>query len=104
MKIINELVEMIDDELEGAEEYAKQALLLHDTHPDIAKVYYEISTEEMRHVDMLHTCVKSQIEKQRKEHGEPPPAMMAIYEYTHKRHIEEAAEIRGYQAQYREHM
>lgn len=104
MEIIRKLSEEIGEELEDAEKYAKLALLHQSTHPELAKTYYDLSTEEMHHVDMLHANVTRLIEKHRKEHGEPPVPMMAVYEYLHKMHIEEAAEVKIYQAQYREHM
>ena len=104
MEIIKKLSEQIDEELEDAEKYAKLALLHQHSHPELAKTYYDLSTEEMRHVDMLHANVTRLIEKHRKEHGEPPAPMMAVYNYLHERHIDEANEIKVYQAQYREHM
>lgn len=45
MKIIKELSEMIEDELEGAEYYAKQAVYLKEDHPSLAGTLYEISTQ-----------------------------------------------------------
>ena len=102
MKIIKELSEMIEEELDGAEQYAKMAVALREEHPSLAKAFYEISTEEMRHVDMLHTEVTHLIEAHRKEHGEPPAPMMAVYEFLHGRHIEKANSIKMYQAHYRE--
>ena len=103
MKIIQELIDMIDDELEGAEEYAHQAVALRAEHPTLAKTYYEISLDEVKHINMLHDEVRSMIEHHRREHGEPPAAMMAIYDYGHKKNIEEMAEIKAMQAQYTEH-
>lgn len=101
MKIIKELSEMIEDELEGAEEYAKEAIYYKAEHPELAKTFFELSIEEMRHVDILHGRVVELIEKHRKEKGEPPAPMMAVYEYLHKRNIEWANEIRSYQAEYK---
>ena len=101
MKIIKELSEMIEEELEGAEEYAKNAVYYKAENPALAKTFYEISIEEMRHVDMLHNEVVALIEKHKREHGEPPPAMLAVYEFLHKRNIEWAAEIRSYQNEFR---
>ena len=41
------------------------------------------------------------IEGYRKTHGEPPAAMMAVYEYVHKKHIERLEEARRYQEMYK---
>lgn len=104
MEIIKKLSAMIEDELEGAEDYVKCALKHKEHHPELAKTFYEISTEEMRHVNMLHDQVTRLIQQYRKDHGEPPAAMSAVYDYLHERHIEEAAEIKAMQAHYRESM
>ena len=101
MKIIKELSEMIEEELDGAEEYAKSAVMLREDHPSLAKVFYDISLDEMHHVDLLHGEVVALIEKHRREHGEPPASMMAVYDYLHKKHIEHANTVKQYQQQYR---
>ena len=101
MKKIEMLQEKIESELEDAEEYIENALLHKEENPALAKTFYEISVEEMRHVDMLHNEVVSLIEKHKREHGEPPAPMLAVYEFLHKRNIEWAAEIRSYQNEYR---
>ena len=101
MTIIKKLSEMIEDELEGAEHYAKCALKYKEEHPTLAKTLYDISTDEMRHVGLLHTEVVSLIETYRKEHGEPPTAMKAVYDYLHEKQIEEANEVKMRQNQYR---
>jgi rubrerythrin len=101
MKIIKELSEMIEDELDGAEEYAKMALIHKADNPNLAKTFYDIANEEMRHVDMLHGEVVRLIEAHKREHGDPPAVMKAIYDYMHERHIEEAKEVRMYLAEFR---
>ena len=101
MKIIQKLSEMIEDELEGAEEYAKCALEYKDENPTLANVFYDIANQEMRHVNMLHDQVVAIIKKHREQHGEPPAPMMAVYEYLHKKHIEEAAEVKNYLEMYK---
>lgn len=101
MKIIQTIAEMVSEELEGAENYAKKANEYKESLPSVARVFYEISLQEMNHVNMLHGEVTKLIEQHRREHGEPPAAMAAVYEYVHKRNIEEANEVKMYQAQYR---
>ena len=101
MEIIKRLSEQIDEELEGAEAYAKCALKHRDEHPTLARVYHEMSLDEMRHVDMLHAEIVKLIEEYRKTHGEPSAVMKYVYEYLHEKQIEEANEVKMYQSQYR---
>ena len=42
------------------------------------------------------------IEDYRKNNGEPPAAMMAVYEYIHQKHIDNLAEARRYQEVFRD--
>ena len=101
MKIIKTISEMIEDELDGAEHYIKKAIECKEHNPNLARVFYEISMQEMNHVNMLHAEVAKLIDQHRKEKGDPPAAMLAVYDYMHEKHIEEAHEIKMYQAQYR---
>lgn len=101
MKIIKELSEMIEEELEGACEYAKEAIKHKEDHPTLAKVFYDISLEEVNHIERLHGEVVRLIAEHRREHGEPPAAMMAVYEYLHEKHIDKLNKIKTYQMQFR---
>lgn len=104
MKVIKYLSEMIEDELEGAEHYVENAIKYKEEMPALAETLFEISTQEMRHVNMLHEEVVKIINRHREEHGEPPAAMKAIYEWEHKKEIDRAKEIKILQTQYREGM
>ena len=101
MKLIKELSEQIEEELEGAEWYAKKALAYRTDHPELARTLHDIAEQEMRHVDLLHGEVVKIIEEHRKRYGEPPAPMKAVYDYLHEKQIEEANEVRMYLAQYR---
>lgn len=101
MKIIQILSEHIEEELDDSCEYIKKALEYKEEYPMVAKTFYELSLQEMNHMEMLHNDVKDLIEKHRREHGEPPAAMMAVYEYLHKKFIDKAAKIKVMQNQYR---
>ena len=94
MKIIKKLSEMIEEELEDAEKYARKALECKVERNDLAQVFHELSTQELRHVDMLHGEVVKLIEAHRREKGEPPPVMLGIYEYVHGRMIDHATRVR----------
>ena len=101
MKLIKILTNEIEEELEGAESYISMAIARRDDHPTLSKVLYEISLEEMHHVELLHGEVVKLIEDYRRTKGEPPEAMMSVYEYLHEKHIKLAAQIKVMQSEYR---
>lgn len=101
MKIIKELEELIEEEIYDVKKYAKMALETKDEHPALSQVLYTISTQEETHQAALHTEVVKIIEEYRRTMGEPPAAMLAIYDFMHKRHIESMADARRYQEMYK---
>lgn len=101
MKIIRCLSEKIEEELHDADAYIDLAMKWKTDEPDTADLFYELSTEEMGHVEKLHKEVSELIEEYRKEHGEPPKEMMVLYEYLHEKHIAEATHIKVKQGIYK---
>ena len=101
MKLIRELEGLIEDEICDVEKYAKMAAELKAEHPSLAQVLYTISTQEESHQAAIHAEVVKIVEEHRRKHGEPPPEMMAVYDYLHKRHIHELAEAKRYQDIYK---
>lgn len=101
MTEIKLLMEHIGDELEDACTYAKLALEYKTTDTEMAKLFYSLSNEEMNHMNLLHNSVISHIESYKREKGEPPADMMAVYEYVHGRDIEKAEKIAALQAMFK---
>lgn len=101
MKLIEKISEMIEEELEGACDYAKAAVKHKDDNPTLAKTFYDIASQELSHVSMLHDQVVRIIEEHRRTSGEPPAAMIAVYDYLHDKQIEKANKVRSYLSAYR---
>ena len=100
MKIIQLVVDKIEEEIGDARSYAKLALEHKDDHRSLAEVFFSLSNEELRHSTILHNEVVKLISEYRQQHGEPPSEMMAVYDYLHKRSIERAEEVKRYQQLY----
>ena len=101
MRIIEKISDHISDEINDAMCYARWALEEKETNGSLADVLYSLSLDEAKHATMLHNEVVRMIEQYRRDHGEPPERMLAIYEYLHKKEIDKLAEAKHYQALYK---
>ena len=94
MKIIKTLSKHINDDIEDALHYAKLALKYKDENKALATAFYTLSTEELKHATMLHGEAVKIIEEYRKTNGEPPAAMLAVYNYLHEEQIEKTQKVK----------
>ena len=102
MKIIKCLSDYIHEEIHDGEKYIKKALAIREEYPEVAEVFNVLSMEEMKHMQMLHNQVAKIIEDYRKTKGEPPDAMLAVYNYLHEKFIDEAKEVKILHQMYKE--
>ena len=92
---------MDTEEISDAKKYAKCALKYKDEKPELAQLFYSLSTEEMGHMQRLHSAVAGVIAEYRERNGDPPAVMLALYDREHEKQIDAAAEVYGLQAQYK---
>ena len=101
MKIIEKLSDMISEEIDDAEHYARCALMHKEDMPELAETFFKLSNDEMGHMSILHDQVTRIISDYRRKTGEPPAEMLAVYEYMHKKQIEHAADVKTLQGMFR---
>ena len=102
MKIIKCLSEYIEEEISDAGKYIDKAMMVRSEFPELADLLYQLSLEEMTHMSRLHNETEKIILDYRKEHGDPPAEMQAVYDYLHERSMGKAKEVKVAQQMYRE--
>jgi len=102
MKIIETLSHKIEEELCDAKSYVTMAMEYKEEYPELSRTLYNISTQEMEHMNLLHGEVTQIIKRYRETQGEPPADMMAVYDYLHKKQIEKSLEVKTLQTMYKE--
>ena len=102
MEIIKELSCLIDEEIDGACNYAKLALKFKEEKPQLAQTFYSLTVDEMKHIDILHDEVGRVISDYRSAGHEVPVEMQAVYDYVHDKEIERVHHIKMYLEQYKE--
>ena len=101
MTIIKKLSEMIKDEIADADKYANCALKHKDEDRALADTFYTLATQELQHMDLLHSQVVRLINDYRAKKGEPPEAMKAVYNYLHDEWTERVKEVKLILAMYK---
>ena len=94
MQIIKKLSGMIKEEIRDAEKYANCALKYKDEDKTLAETFYNLASQELQHMDMLHNQVVRLITDYKAKKGNPPEAMQAVYDYLHEEQIELVREVK----------
>lgn len=94
MKRIADLAAQIDEELEGAKEYAECYLdAKAHNNSQWASRYREMATDELKHAGYVHDRAVEEIDKLRSVYT-PPAEMEEMWNISHKKYIERAAWIK----------
>ena len=102
MRIIKCVTDKIREEIHDADSYIDLAIKWKDEEPDTAELFYELSGEELGHMQRLHEKVTELIRRSREQNGEPPKIMLELYDELHKKQIEDTMMVKVKQAMYKE--
>lgn len=94
MKEIKELAHQIRDELDVAEEYAKDAVKLKDTSSTDSASYAKMARDELDHADTLHKMAVRAIDKAKEGGTSVPTAMQAVWDWEHENMVDRMAKIK----------
>ena len=96
MRFIEEMAERMDDELDGAEEYAANALHYKESHPTLAKHMQDMAMDVLRHASYFCDAAMDYVKAQ-PEHPEFKDGWAFV-----KRHADkEIDEVNSMLAKYR---
>ena len=94
MKIIKDLIEKMDDTLEEIEFYGKEAHHLRATHKSLADTYAKVGEIHIEIYKMLHDKVVAIINEEKQKGVAVPPEMMAIWDFEHRKLVDEFNEAK----------
>lgn len=101
MKILKHMIEKSEDTLDEIEWYAEKALHYKAEHKAVADVYNKIADMHVTIYEMLHKQMVDLIDEHRRMGHNPPPEMLAIWEYEHEKLIKEFAEAKTMVEEYK---
>lgn len=101
MKILTGIIEKAHDTMDEVEWYGEKALQYKQDHKSVADVFNKIAEMHITIYDMLHKQIIDLIEEQKRMGHTPPPEMLAIWEYEHKKLIKEFAEAKALVDEYK---
>ena len=94
MRTIKYFVDALDEEIEGAKEYAEKYIECKaKENMNTASRFKEMSYDELKHASYIHEMAVSEIEKINKVF-KPPESMIEKWEKAHKQYVEKAAWVR----------
>ena len=94
------LLAHIDGELDDAHAYATLALEYKARDPATADLFARLSEEEMVHMRSLQTSVERLLEGLRRQKGEIPADVAAVYQHLHRKNIARAEQVGVLQSMY----
>lgn len=93
MKVITDLIDLLDNELESAKEYAERFIMLKANNDDLAEKFKTMAEDELHHSSIIYAYTIRELD--RVEAVFTLSAMLSeIWEKKRKKYIEESAFIK----------
>lgn len=102
MRVMEELSNFIDEELDDAEKYINEAHKYRSSDMALAEVFYELSMEEINHAMRLHVQGMRLVENYKAKGETVPVAMQSVYDYLHAKQVAKTNEIKMLQSQFKD--
>lgn len=94
MRHVSMLLEQMDDELDGAREYAQCALHLKDEGRELADVYVSLARTELDHYQKLYNQMTRIMTNHRSEHGDMSHELQEFYDWQRTKTMNCMAEVK----------
>ena len=93
MRVIQVVVDHMDDTLKEAYSYYKDYIIYKDMHPKVAMTSLEMAQNHLNLYSKWHEVVVALINEHKIKHGDIPKTMQELYDYEHKKLVEDFDEI-----------
>ena len=95
MKHIQEYVMQINEELDGAKDYAEKALYWkYEGNSNRYKTYLDMANAELDHALKLHSLAVEDVAKLKERGYTPPQEMQDVWDKSHAMYVEKMAWVR----------
>ena len=102
MKELKMFSEYIDEELNDAEKYAKNALEWKEKNRNAANMFADLASQELNHAHMLHQQAVRMIGERKERGTDVPEIMQQIWDFEHKKQIDHKARVKMMLSMYQE--
>lgn len=103
MNPMEELYERMFEEISDAKHYIEKACACKTEYPETAKLFAQISGEEMKHATMIEAEIKRLIASEKTKHPEEmTPALRGAYNIMHGLFSGMVVEVKGYNDRFKE--
>lgn len=94
MQKIKQIVSHIRAELHDADEYSREAALIHTDDRQLSDLYVKLANEEIAHAHLQHEQAVRIIKAYKDEGKEVPAAMQAVWDWEHAQMIDDEARVK----------